>query len=146
MAERKPPAPKKQYTYPVPAGPEVLAAASLTTTLMKALDAVTFDQLAHAFNPPSAKASKMLAEIRLDPRVFDLMQAHQEDLRMLRTSPVVNIALCPSCKTVSAVVGAAPTRCHLTLGCEGQPVKSGTVTKQELTEPDDQSLQDPQTP
>lgn len=82
---------------------------------------------------------KQLALLDLTPEQWGLLDAYDPVLKLVRVKPLTSLAVCPVCcqrEVVGTndtkvafhgwqlVMGQAPTRCRVTSGCDGKPVKA----------------------
>jgi hypothetical protein len=70
---------------------------------------------------------------------LDLMEIYGEDVKFVRCLPTNSLTECPECKAVAIVAGVAPSKCTLTLGCLGKPVKSGMGRKAIIKDGEDRA-------
>ncbi|MHB1599710.1 MAG: hypothetical protein ACYCXY_12680 [Acidimicrobiales bacterium] len=126
MPARTPPPP---YRLKSNAGaPPLAQAVSIALAVLRAAGARRWDELGES----------LPAAIELSADQHQLLVDHADVLGFLRLtqkteegrSPTVTVAVCPACdEWVLASKGPAPTRCEITRGCTGKPVKAAVATK-----------------
>lgn len=127
--------------------PELAAAASLTVAILKHLGVDSVDTL---YNKSLGEATQSTSH-RFDRvfwRKYALLSVTEEQsaliskylpvLRFLRTKPIIHIAVCPVCFRSAdggvphgwqPVTGQPPSKCKVTLGCPGKPLKAPVPPK-----------------
>ena len=108
----------------------MLAAASVAMALMRKAKVSTIDELAAAPDriPASVRASpQVIADIE---RFADVLAALYVPLTGVEGAPAARyLAACPVCgRWLMLSGGTPPTKCSLTLGCPGKPVKASAAT------------------
>jgi hypothetical protein len=97
----------------------------------------------------SELGSMMPVGLELTQGQYDLMIAHAQYLGFIRfgtpvgkeKSPTVTVAVCPKCDGwILMSSGAAPSKCKITLGCTGTPMKAGVAKKIEVKRQQSQPL------
>jgi hypothetical protein len=120
---------KSMALVPQPAdGP--LAAAGLVTAILKHCSARSLDELYAAIRADDPKTIAKLGCLVISEFQLELIESHGDVVAHLRTGPTTNILLCNICGKTTVVAGAAPKKCELTLGCNGNPEKSGIAKKE----------------
>lgn len=100
--------------------PPIAQAANLALIIMGAAKVSTWKDLV---NHPENRA-----HLRLTPEQQQLLDDHADLLDSLCRTPLRTIYTCPTCGRFAYIDKAAsPTRCNLTLGCSGTPVKATTT-------------------
>jgi hypothetical protein len=108
--------------------PPLAQAASIALAVLRAAGAKSWGEL----------GDRIPATIELAAWEHELLVEHADVLGFLRLtqktedgrSPTVTVAVCPACgEWVLASQGPAPTRCEITRGCTGKPVKAAVATK-----------------
>ena len=104
-------------------------AASIALGLMRAAGVKRWAEMGHVL--PAAvelfdEEHRLLVD-HIEILAFLRLQARLED--GTRT-PMVTVAVCPACgEWVLVSSGPAPSRCEMTRGCAGKPVKAAVATK-----------------
>lgn len=114
-------------TYITPKGlPRAAAAAGLALAVLIKTKTATW---AEGIEKAAADGQWPMPIVQLDEDQIDLLDEHREALRLLRTDgarkTLVTLAACSDCAAAWLLsAGAPPTRCNLTDGCGGKPVKA----------------------
>lgn len=108
----------------------VLDAAAVVLTLLRTSKLPNLAALESATAAGDEVCVKLLSKFVLSDVQLDAIEKHRDVLGMLRHAPLVSLTHCPVCDAAAAVVGAAPTKCRMTLFCEGSPVKAAAARSQ----------------
>ncbi|MPV51030.1 hypothetical protein GCG21_13645 [Pseudactinotalea sp. HY160] len=114
-------------------------AASLALTLLRRVKVSSMADLETGLAQGEARVVAALGAIWLDPEQHDLLTEHRQvACAVSPVTPRRTIALCEVCGAYLIVAGTVPSRCAITLGCEGtyvkvQPAKSELVPAADLT-------------
>lgn len=115
----------KPFTVPVPERtPEVLAAAALGIRLLKKAKCTTW---AEYLSGDTEAAALTRAAFQATEDQQALLERNTLALSGIRITPTVTIAYCPQCAGWTFIDGSAPSRCLISPGCEGKPVKAPNV-------------------
>ena len=127
MPPRKALAPYRLRTSP--AAPPMARAASIALGVLRAAGVTRWAELGDV----------LPAAVELLDEEYRLLVDHVEILSFLRLATrlpdgtrtqAVTVAVCPECgEWVLASSGPAPSRCEMTRGCAGKPVKAAVATK-----------------
>ena len=130
MPPKTPPAPYRLKTNPT--APPMAHAASIALGLMRAAGVTRWAEMGDV----------LPAVVDLSPEEHRLIVDHMEILSFLRLAarladgtrtPTVTVAVCPTCGEWVLVSSApGPSRCEMTRGCAGKPVKAAVATKEQL--------------
>lgn len=119
-AKPKPPPTRKSIRHNLTA-PPAIQAAQIALVLMSVAKSSSWEGVV---------ADTRLAErVQLTDQQQRLLEEHRGILPYLtrggREGTLRSVIVCPSCQRMMFTsTGAAPTRCQMTLGCEGKPVKA----------------------
>lgn len=129
MPPKTPPVPYRLKTNQ--AAPPAARAASIALGLMRAAKVTRWADLGDV----------LPAAVELADDEHRLLVEHVEVLSFLRLAarledgtkaPTVTVAVCPECgEWVLVSSGPAPSRCEMTRGCAGKPVKAAVATKEQ---------------
>lgn len=125
--------------------PRPVQAASLALVLMRYLQVnsmTEFLDLAR-LSPERAEHTtktfvERLATLNLDDESQSLLNEHMPLLSRMRIKPQVTLGICPECLQRSPGHGwqlvrtAAPSKCRMTAGCEGAPIRVTAAKKVEV--------------
>lgn len=124
--------------------PAVGQAASLALTLLRKTKTATMADLETAVAAGDGATMKMLRSMWLSPDQHHLLDRHREVTHAVSPdTPRRTIAICDTCGEHLVVAGTVPSRCALTLGCEGTyakvaPAKSELVSADDIPGQDDE--------
>lgn len=128
MPPRTPPLPYRLKTNP--AAPAMARAASVALGLMRAAGVTRWADIGDV----------LPAAVALSVEEHRLLVDHVEILSFLRLAArlpdgtrtqTVTVAVCPDCgEWVLVAGGAGPSRCEMSMGCTGKPVKAAVATKE----------------
>lgn len=128
MPPRTPPAPYRLRINPT--APPMAWAASIALGLMRAAGVTRWAEMGEV----------LPAAVELADDEYRLLVDHVEILSFLRLAvrrpdgtrtQTVTVAVCPDCgEWVLVAGGAGPSRCEMTTGCTGKPVKAAVATKE----------------
>ncbi len=127
MPPRTPPVPYRLKTSP--AVPPTARAASIALGLLRAAGVTRWAEIGDV----------LPAAVELSDAEHRLLVDHVEILSFLRLAArlpdgtrtqTVTVAVCPACNEWVLVAGGpAPSRCEMTRGCTGKPVKAAVAAK-----------------
>ncbi|GAB2733304.1 hypothetical protein [Nocardioides pakistanensis] len=128
----------KRVRFDVPADhPRLAQAVSLGLAVVRHTKHKTWGDLVRAINADDPGTLALLAQVDITAEESDLLADASTDyvLRLVRTAPLLTVAVCPECQAwVLLQGGAPPTRCKVTLRCTGKPVKASIAAKQKPDE------------
>lgn len=118
---------KKHADGSVTWGP--LAAAAVTLALLKVTGTASMAELVSRLEAGDETVTPKFNSIVLTEEQIIALEDHREAVDLIRTGPTVTVTVCPSCGGISAVSGATPKSCNLTLSCPGEPEKASAAVK-----------------
>lgn len=134
--------------------PPMAAAATLCVGVLKWTRVNSLEEF-QTLAADSASANetfwKQLALLDLDQSQQDLLRSYDPVLKLIRIKPAVTVAVCPACCTREVhgtdgsvafhgwqvIVGQAPSKCRVTTGCDGKPVKARTPVQVKIERDED---------
>jgi hypothetical protein len=87
-----------------------------------------------------AELVKSGADPRLTPEQLDLVESELAIVNQIQVTAkkLVTLTYCPVCSRIAFFgVGTMPSKCTLTFGCTGKPVKAGAVKRAAAADGDD---------
>ena len=102
-------------------------AVSLALTILRRAKANTWEELGDAMASEDPAAVKALQAIDLTDTQLALIGEHANILPLIRLTPPAIPAVCPVCGQFVLVAAQTPSKCLVTGGCAGKPVKVGAA-------------------
>lgn len=115
------------------------AAVSLAVAILKKSRSNTWDELLAGMAGQEPAVMKAFASLELTNSQLDLLGSYVPVLRMISIKPVTVPAICPECGLyILMSTGTVPSKCLVTAGCTGKPVKpaAAIASKDPAPEPE----------
>jgi len=91
--------------------------------------------LAHTKMAVFDEVEEMPADLELTEDQLEAIEANAPILTLVgHRSPVVSIAICPECGRWALCTSATKTKCKMTFGCSGRPVRVQPAKRVPITE------------
>lgn len=107
---------------------ELATAVSLGITLLKKTKKNSWAELTEAMGTDDPALVKAFKAVELTEAQLGLIGEHQSVLGLLRISPAVVPAICPTCGYYVLTADTAPSKCQVTASCTGKPFKVAAAT------------------
>ena len=107
---------------------EILNAAEIVMAMLAATGTRSLDEMYSEAEEGNEKVIAKLATMSLTEEQINRIEGLGHHLKLIRTTPSVNLSECPECLGVT-VVALAVKKCSLTLGCTGVPVKASKARR-----------------
>lgn len=112
-----------------PTAPRLARAVSVALAVLRHTKARTWAELAARIDSGNEDVLRLLAGIELDDDQQALLDQHTPVLGLVSAIPLTTVAVCPQCSGWVLASAKSPTRCTITTGCAGKPVKASVAPK-----------------